>query len=304
MLFVSLVQGGCSSDRGVFDDSFSGIPVVDAVLLVGRPLPDIFLHQTQRAGVAYTDSTAGLSNAQVVISWDGGSLDFFEHPTEEGRYEPPSIGPTVQPSTEYRLQVTLEDGRRVNAETVTPPTFDVTDWVLLDEETLDVTRTFRTFEDAGDSVFTAPENQVVYLTGLLEARFQDAGRTGRYQVGISSLDLDSPFVIDADFLEPEDYEDFERDVGSPALEASDGFVRLPWFAIFFAGRHKIRVYSVDENWFDLVRSSPEINGPAGPNVGGTAGDNFERPIFHVDGGIGLFGSACVDSIGFVILPRS
>ena len=36
---------------------------------------------------------------------------------------------------------------------------------------------------------------------------------------------------------------------------------------------------------------------------GLAGDNFERPLFHVNGGIGIFGSASVDSVGFVVLPR-
>jgi hypothetical protein len=52
-----------------------------------------------------------------------------------------------------------------------------------------------------------------------------------------------------------------------------------------------------------VRSAPEISGAAGPVVGGNAGDGFERPIFHVEGGVGLFGSASVDSIGFVVLPQ-
>ena len=38
--------------------------------------------------------------------------------------------------------------------------------------------------------------------------------------------------------------------------------------------------------------------------GELAGDSFQRPLFRVQGGIGLFGSASVDSIGFVVLPRS
>ena len=30
---------------------------------------------------------------------------------------------------------------------------------------------------------------------------------------------------------------------------------------------------------------------------GTSGSGFDRPIFHVEGGIGLFGSASIDSVG-------
>ena len=155
----------------------------------------------------------------------------------------------------------------------------------------------------GESVYDAPENQIVYQDGFLEARFAAPTGPGLYQVGILSLDEGSPFVIEGDFLDEDDFEDFSRQVSSPALEASDGFVRMPWLAIYFAGRHKVTVHSVDRNWFDLVRSAPEISGNGGPVVGGNAGDGFERPIFHVEGGVGLFGSASLDSIGFVVLPK-
>ena len=58
-------------------------------------------------------------------------------------------------------------------------------------------------------------------------------------------------------------------------------------------------HALDQNWFDYIRS----NGVNTDNSwGGLAGDAFERPIFHVEGGIGLFGSASVDSFGLVVLP--
>jgi hypothetical protein len=107
-------------------------------------------------------------------------------------------------------------------------------------------------------------------------------------------------VIDPDFFEEDDFEDLERENYSPMFLGEDGSVRLPWFAIFFEGRYQIKVWSVDRNWNDLVRSSPALNQGAG--FGGNAGDGFERPIFHVEGGFGLFGSAAVDAVGFRVLP--
>jgi hypothetical protein len=121
-------------------------------------------------------------------------------------------------------------------------------------------------------------------------------------VGLYSLDLDSDFVIDPDFFEEEDFDELDRISSSPPLVVDDGTLRLPWFAIFFAGRYVVKVFAMDRNWFDAARSIPELN-QGGPGFGGNAGDDFSWPIFHIEGGIGLFGSAAVDSIGFVIHPR-
>ncbi len=300
-LFSQTWGSGCA-ERRLFDPSAAGIPVVDAILIVGRGLPVVFLKTTLAPDAPYSEEAAALTGAAVTVSSEG--IDFFyaEDDSTPGRYLPPP-GETVLAETDYSLEVALADGARITARTTTPALFDVSEWLHLDETTLETRARLRTFEELGDSVYVAPENQIVYLDGLLESRFPAPSGAGLYQVGILSLDEGSPFVIEGDFLDEEDYEDFARAVSSPTLEAADGFVRLPWFAIFFAGRHKITVHSVDRNWFDLVRSAPEISGAAGPVVGGNAGDGFERPIFHVEGGMGLFGSASVDSIGFVILPR-
>lgn len=293
---------GCG-ERELFDASEEGLPVVDGILLVDRPFPPVFLRRARAADVLYDDASSALSGATLSIADGSLALTYSEDPLNAGKYLPGSSPPIVRAETEYTLDVLLPGGARLAARTTTPPQFDVTDWVILEETSLELRRDLRTYDELGDGVYDAPENQVTYLEGLLEARFTPPGGLGRYQVGISSLDEGSPFVIDGDFLDDEDFENFERHVGSPALEAADGFVRLPWFAIFFEGRHRVSVFSVDQNWFDLLRSEPHLTGAAGPAVGANAGDEFERPIFHVDGGIGLFGSASVDSIGFRILPR-
>ena len=94
----------------------------------------------------------------------------------------------------------------------------------------------------------------------------------------------------------------ERNGSSPPLEATGGKATLPWFAIFFQGRYKIRILALDANAFDYVRSIARADG--GFSFGGAPGDRFERPVFHVQGGIGLFGSASADSVGFFVHPRT
>ncbi|MCC7262878.1 MAG: hypothetical protein IT369_10185 [Candidatus Latescibacteria bacterium] len=171
--------------------------------------------------------------------------------------------------------------------------------MLLDARTRAQQGRLRLFDEAGAAAYTAPENQLHYLEGLLELRFAPVQAAG-YQVAIFSLDPGSAFLVDADFLEPEDQGDFERQGSSPPIADTRGQVSLPWFSVAYAGRHLFKVYALDQNWFDYLRTNPATN----PGFGsGLAGDNFERPLFHVEGGIGLFGSASVDSVGFTVLPR-
>jgi hypothetical protein len=198
------------------------------------------------------------------------------------------------------LTVVTEENERLTATTTTPPRLEVAEWVLLDATGSTVERRLQTFITWGDSVYYAPENQLVYSEGLFEVRLKPSTPAG-YQVGVFSLDLESDFVIDPEFLEDEDFEEFERRFSSPPILPSETTIRLPWFAIVFQGRYMIAVFAVDRNWYDLARSAEGFGGGGG--FGGNLGDNFERPIFNVNGGIGLFGSASADTVGFFIHPR-
>mgnify|MGYP003328042135 CR=1 FL=1 len=74
---------------------------------------------------------------------------------------------------------------------------------------------------------------------------------------------------------------------------------LPWDGVFYAGRYKIKLFAVDRNWFDLVRT----DNVDGDRETGEAGQGFQRPLFHVENGIGLFASAAVDSFGFFVRSK-
>jgi len=299
---LTLLLAGCSTERSP-DEFYAptdvGTLVVQGTLLVDRSMPEIRLSRTVAPDQVFDPATAAVRGADVsIVRGDGAIIRYTEDAIRWGNYLPVGA-PPVMAETSYRLEVRTDEGEELSAVTVTPPRFRVSEWVLLDEVTLEVIGRFKTFDEAGDAIYDAPENQVVYQQGLLEARFDSTGGAA-FQIGLFSLDPNSALVIDADFLSDEDLADLDRQNSSPAISAPDRIIRLPWFAIFFAGRYKIRINAVDENWYDLIRSSPELGGSVG--FGSNAGDGFERPIFHVEGGIGLFGSAAVDSIGFNVLP--
>ena len=303
-VFIVLCLTACAAERQP-GDLFGSVGedselVVDGVLLVDHALPEMFVRRTLPPSQAYRREAAVVTDAEVRIFQGDQVFEYAPDPASPGRYLPPPEAPRVEPQTEYRLEVDVE-GKKVRASTTTPERVRVRQAVLLDEDTQEIMRTLKSFAEVGDEVYTAPENQITYLDGLLEFHLNTVAVAG-YQAAIFALDEDLQLADEdlEDFYDEEDA-DALRVNQSPPLAISDGTVRWPWFAVAFTGRSLIKVYAVDHNWFEYARSSPDQQEQGG--FGGLAGDNFERPFFQVEGGIGLFGSASVDSVGFVVVPR-
>jgi hypothetical protein len=296
---IALAFGaGCSGERNarsLLEPHGGGTIVVDARLIVWQRFPAIRLSTTQSPDQTYYNFTAALRGAQVFLTFSPGfaltDTAFYRESETPGVYElDRSTGdPGPRPSTTYTLHVEAADGRVVTAQTTTPAPVRVREWVLLDSNTLEVRRNI------------VPLDTLYYEDGLVEARF-DRGSALAFQMALFNLEDNSPLLIDADFIDEADLASLERQSSSPPLDAPDGYVRLPWLAVWYEGRHRYEVYSLDRNWYDIARSV-RFNGPANLGFGSNAGDEFERPIFHVEGGIGLFGSAAVDWTYFTVLPR-
>ena len=301
-IFIILCLTACAAERQP-GDLFGSVEegsalVVDGILLVDQTLPELFVRRTLPPGQFYSRDAAGVLEAQVRVFQGGQIFKYAPDPATPGRYLPPSEPPQVEPLTEYRLEVEVE-GKTVRASTTTPERVRVRQAVLLDEDTQEIMRTLKSFAEMGDEVYTAPENQLTHLEGIIELHLEKVGEA--YQAALFALEEDAQ-LLDEDF--PDIYDRDPDDLlanQSPPFAASDGIVRWPWFAVVYTGRSLIKVYAVDHNWFEYARSSPEQQEQGG--FGGQAGDYFERPFFQVEGGIGLFGSASVDSVGFAVLPR-
>ena len=302
-LLIVLCLTACAAERQP-GDLFGSVEednalVVDGILLVDQTLPELFVRRTLPPGQTYSQEAAGVDDARVRIFQGNQVFEYAPDPATPGRYLPPPEAPQVEALTEYRLEVDFEE-KKVRASTSTPERVRVRQAVLLDEDTQEIMRTLKSFAEVGDEVYTAPENQLTHLDGIIELHLEKAGVA--YQAALFALEENAQ-LLDEDFTElfDEDLEDLRANQ-SPPFTASDGIVRWPWFAVVYTGRSLIKVYALDHNWFEYARSSPDFQGEQG-GFGGLAGDNFERPFFQVEGGIGLFGSASVDSVGFVVLPR-
>ncbi len=295
-----VLLAACSADRKpgeLFGPSEADVLVIDAILTVDQPLPDLFLKRTLEPGAAHSTEAAAIVDAQIVVRSGNQSYSYAPDPDSLGRYLPPADAPMVEPQRLYELEASTPDGQVLRAQTTTPQRIRVERFLLLDEETLQVDSQLALFSELGDGVYEAQTNQVPYRQGLLEVRLS-ANDIDAYQLAIFNLEEDSPLLIEADFLEEDDLAEFDRSGASPPLAISDGNARLPWFGIAFEGRHKFLIYALDKNWYDFIRTDPDSDGGGGG--GGLLGDQFQRPRFNVDGGIGFFASAAVDSVGFTV----
>ena len=197
----------------------------------------------------------------------------------------------------YNLEVVLDNEPTVRATTTTPARMHIDHVALVDYDNLD--RELRRLQlfSSGDP-YSAPENQLEYTAGALVVRIQSEKQSVSHQFSMLNLERDSELLFNLFDDEEEEDDELKRRATSPLVRAQDGQIYMPWDGINYAGRHKVKLFAVDQNWFDLVRTD-NVNADRGA---GEAGQGFQRPLFHVENGIGLFASAAVDSFGFFVHP--
>ncbi|NKB69647.1 MAG: DUF4249 family protein [Candidatus Latescibacteria bacterium] len=280
----------------LFGPSEDQVVVVDAILLVDAPLPPVDLRRTVAPGLDYAREATALVGAQVAILQGENIYVYRPDPSIAGRYLPPVGAPLVAPGTIYELRVSAGEDPPVRATTQTPGRLRIAELVLLDDDLEEELRRLHLFGAGDETVYEVAENQLEYTVGTLEIRLQEDTGAASYQFGIRNLEEASPLLFSADLLDDEDVEDLERQETSRLLRLEEGALYLPWEGIFYAGRHKVKLFAVDHNWFDLVRTD-NIDSE---RESGEAGQGFQRPLFNVENGIGLFASAAVDSVGFFV----
>ena len=292
--------GPLATDRTpgeLFGAAEENLIVVDAILIVDAPLPPIFLRRTTNPGASHATAETALRGARVAIHSDDAVFDYRPDADAAGRYLPPDGAPAIEPDRVYELHIDT-GADSVRATTRTPQRLRIAEVLRFaqDPEQKEYREmgNLRLFAEIGDQVYQARENQLEYPWGVLEIRLEDGGGAS-YQYTASNLEHFSPLLFGNEFFAQED---LERGVISPLLSADDGAIYLSQLGIYYAGRQKVKLYAIDQNWFDLERT----DNVDAESSSGEAGQSFQRPLFHIENGIGLFASAAVDSLGFFVRP--
>ncbi|MBN1827377.1 MAG: DUF4249 family protein [Candidatus Eisenbacteria bacterium] len=263
-----LLAAGCGGDDLAEPDTAEEI-VVFAYLYVNEAVADsnaVYVGRNQDLLDVYDDGEAAVPDATVLLLEEGAAEADTLWQVSPGRYNAPGV--IVKPLTRYQLRVEIPGRATITAATVTPAPFEVVDGPLVFPDEMK-------HDEVGDKypiTFTCGDPRQIFLVDVYclehweDAEYVEAFGTDDY---------------------PNDYDEYGGDAGEPRhiapffriedLEGKNGdLYEIGWYGdmMVFYGRYDVNIYSIDDNYYNyLYREHPERSG-------------------GIDGGIGVFGSAC------------
>ncbi|MFH1279440.1 MAG: DUF4249 family protein [Candidatus Eisenbacteria bacterium] len=242
--------------------------VVFGYLYVNETVSDdlaIFLSRTMPVDEYYSLDDAVVTDALVTLWKEGAESPDTLAMVRPGYYANPAVA--IEPVTTYHLRVEAGGEDPINATTTTPWPFEVFSEPRVLPDSMAHSAIADSFPIYLDCEF---DDQVFLVDAYCLEDWEDA----KYVEAIGPEEG------------PVDYDEYGGDNGQPrhiapyfrvkGLERENGHYRLGWYGDLFVfyGDYDIQVLSVDENYYNyLYRDHPELNG-------------------GVEGGIGVFGSAC------------
>jgi hypothetical protein len=260
-----LVLGGCKEPTS--PNEYRNELVVCGFLIANENVPDITVRRTARIDEFYTPEAVAITNALVIVAGNG-LVDTLEHSRGiPGTYYSThsTIGPgrwAIKPATSYTLTVIAPGYPVVTGTTTVPDAIELTNRA-------DIPR------------------QLTYLDGSLRLEWNANNHYADFLFSVTSLD--SP-AVKIDRNNP--HADTTRLPGRTkfqfGLYGMDHTI-VPWFTFNYYGRNSIAISAIDSNYYDFIRQTI------------VEGTDIRDIRFSLQGGVGVFGSAAIDSIEITLV---
>ncbi len=276
-LAAMLAQTGCGDGDTSGPDTENEI-VLFGYLYVNETISEenaLLLSRTMPVLDNYNVDDAVISDAHVTLRKEGVAGEDTLHMIKPGYYANAEV--TVEPRSTYYLSVEIDGEDPVTAVTTTPWPFE------LHAEPLELPgeMVYSTVADSFPILFTCEEGEQIFL---VDAYCREEWQNAEYVEAFGDADS------------PEDYQEYGGDNGEPRhifpyfrvkdLEQIGDNYRIGWYVdlLIFYGEYNVNLFSVDDNFYNyLYRDHPERNG-------------------GVEGGIGVFGSACRAEWHIKVIP--
>jgi hypothetical protein len=231
--------------------------VVYGFLFTGQTIDSITVQRTARIDEFYSAEAVAISNAVVVVSGNGITDTLRYDPATPGRYYSVNGNNRVEPATSYALTVVAPGYPPITASTTVPDIIRITNRAEIPQ-------------------------QLTYLDGTVRLQWSPNNHYSDYLYYVTSIDslaekIDR-FDLNADTTKLPDKTTYQ--FGLYGMDHS--FV--PWFAFNYYGRYTITVSAIDSNYYDYLRQVI------------FEGIDIHETRFSLQGGIGVFGSASIDTI--------
>ncbi len=256
--------------------------VVDGFIYAGEPIDSIVLHRTTPFGDYYDDLDYAVDSATITITADGVAHTLL--PTGlKGRYDLPISDLVVQGGKTYTLSITAPDRQTSGIHTVTATT------------TVPMPIHYSAIVDSlRGQTFIVDTNNLASLVFPVTAGPVD-NPNREYLLSVQALD-----TALADSLSPSTRGHMATeipDIDSNLTIRYSNIATGPEIAItprlfLWYGPNLITFYAIDTNWADYQRQ-----------VIGRGGTDYQPTLNHINGGIGVFGSAARDTVTIFIKPK-
>lgn len=261
---ILVCLNGCSEPT--YPGSYSNQVVVQGYLMANQPIDSIIVRRTARLEEYVSSTALALSGSLVVVTGNGVADTLREMTGYAGYYTSLRVPQNIiKPKQTYALYVRTQDGRVVTATTTVPDTFRI----------------------IGKENFP---RALRYRQGLYTISWTPSATSSDYITAITSVDLSIIEPIPRDFGNRDTSENKPERTSYGFNFVESTHTEIPWFAFNYYGENALIVEAIDKNYYDFVR---QING------GGT---DIREIRYSVSGGIGVFGSAALDSLHVILLP--
>ncbi|MDZ7771911.1 MAG: DUF4249 domain-containing protein [Balneolaceae bacterium] len=294
LLLAAALLAGLSACDPYAQDSYREYLVVESYLVAGAPLPEVRLTRTLPLEEEYTLQKAGVPDASIRIMQLNESESAVNTYTyrydEEGTYLPVDNSARIRAGRRYRLVAEVAGEEPVRAETLVPGAFQATDVAV-------------------DSAAYQSDNQIEVTT-------TPSYYPGRQSFFLFTLEVQDPTVVELtpfyldQYVQTDDGEE-RRQLLEELAKNSSGIInernyerndnqtitlRLPWIAVAYYGPNDLIASAIDDNMYDFLRSQSVQTGGSTLPPG-----EVQNVRYHVEGGIGIFGSLATDTVSIYIV---
>ena len=286
ILLYTVVMGCGEGNVSITDSAYNAKIVIQGTLMPGE-LARVKFRRNFPVNTNIDPNEILLTNATASIT-DGNGVEYaLRLNPQTGYYEARQLN--VEHGQKYTLSVEAAiDGEMLQASSTTiVPNSGL---AVLEDKSVLGGRLYRERDAEGNLV-------------NFEVVFDRSPGTDYYAASITALDADtSTYIYDNPFDNPkpidvlDDLEDLRHTfywIQDTPLTAGESSMEIFSFLTWFYGDYRIVLYGADQNFSDFLSTHEEVQEIDG---------NFHEPAFHIDGdGIGVFGSAVVDTTFFEIL---
>lgn len=287
ILFIVVTTSGCELYK---QDDYQEYYVVESYLVANSTLPNLLLSKTAPLDDKYSFEGAIINDADVevrLLNADSTVAERYPYLQKENGTYAPSVLDTVKQERIYQLYISLPNGDRIEAKTFVPGNFETVNKEIIPKE----------YEYQGDQQIRLRTTPSSYITK----------RQTYYIFTVNAVNPDSskltPFYRDLVIDQENNIENFT--INSSGIINEKNYERnadstitldVPWLSIAFYGTNQVITNAIDDNMYDFVRTQSAQTGGTSLSPG-----EIQNIRYHVDGGIGIFGSMASDTLQVRIL---